>query len=118
MDIRLYRASDRAAVIALWNTIFSYPGDYNDPGRAIDKKLAVADQLFFVAVNAETVIGTVLGGYDGHRGWVYSLAVSSNFQRRGIGSALMSPVENELHARGCPKVNLQVRTDNELVVSF
>ncbi|MDA0656284.1 MAG: GNAT family acetyltransferase [Proteobacteria bacterium] len=122
MNIRPYRNSDRGTVIALWNDIFSdtarFPGAHNDPGQAIDRKQAVADELFLVAVEADTVIGTVLGGYDGHRGWVYSLAVAPDFQRRGIGGALMGRVEKKLHARGCPKVNLQVRAGNDSVVSF
>jgi len=69
-------------------------------------------------VDNDVVIGTIMGRYDGHRGWVYSVAVSPDVQRRGIGTALMKHVELALAERGCPKVNLQVRADNHAVVAF
>ena len=59
-----------------------------------------------------------MGGYDGHRGWVYSLAVDENERHRGIGTALMSKVEQKLRGLGCLKVNLQVIPDNQAVVEF
>jgi ribosomal protein S18 acetylase RimI-like enzyme len=59
-----------------------------------------------------------MGGYDGHRGWVYSLAVSPPARRRGVGTALMAHLERELAARGCPKVNLQVLASNAGTVRF
>jgi ribosomal protein S18 acetylase RimI-like enzyme len=59
-----------------------------------------------------------MGGYDGHRGWIYSLAVSPPARRRGIGTALMRHAERELAARGCPKVNLQVLASNSGTVEF
>ena len=62
--------------------------------------------------------GTVMGGYDGHRGWVYSLAVVPEVRRRGVGTALMRHVERELAVRGCPKVNLQVLASNAATVAF
>jgi len=68
-------ATHRAAVIALWETVFSYDAPHNHPAVPIDKKLAVHDGLFFVALSGTTVIGTIMAGYEGH-GWIYSLAVS------------------------------------------
>ena len=64
------------------------------------------------------MIGTVLGGYDGHRGWVYSLAVDDHERQRGIGSALIDNIERKLKALGCLKVNLQVVASNSGVVEF
>jgi len=58
-----------------------------DPARAIDRKLAEDDHLFFVAADGDKVIGTVLAGYDGHRGWMYSLAVDPAHQRQENGDA-------------------------------
>ena len=59
-----------------------------------------------------------MGGYDGHRGWIYSLAVDENERHRGIGTELMAETERRLRERGCLKVNLQVMPDNEGVVQF
>ena len=64
------------------------------------------------------VIGTVMGGYDGHRGWVYSLAVDEAKRHTGIGSALMDKIEQALKSLGCLKVNLQVVGSNSGVVEF
>ena len=72
------------------------------PSLVIDKKLAVSDELFFVAVIDDKVIGTVMAGYDGHRGWIYSVAVSPSHRREGIGSQLVSHAERALIAKGAP----------------
>jgi ribosomal protein S18 acetylase RimI-like enzyme len=118
MHIRLYQDADEPAVIALWNEVLPPNAPHNDPATAIRKKLAVERDLFFVAVVAGAVVGTVMGGYDGHRGWVYSVAVSPQQRRRGIGRALIERLEASLVERGCLKVNLQVRTTNAAVVAF
>ena len=118
MQIRLYDAADEQAVIALWKEVLPDSAPHNDPATAIRRKLAVERDLFFVAADAATVVGTVLGGYDGHRGWVYALAVTPAHQRQGIGTALVRCVEDALAGRGCLKVNLQVRASNAGVVAF
>jgi ribosomal protein S18 acetylase RimI-like enzyme len=66
----------------------------------------------------DVVIGTVLAGYDGIRGWIYHLAVRSSKRRAGIARRLMMAAEDQLIALGCPKVNLQVRSTNADVVAF
>jgi ribosomal protein S18 acetylase RimI-like enzyme len=71
-----------------------------------------------VAWEDSQLVGTVVAGYDGHRGWVYYLAVSPGHRRQGIGRALMLRVEKELAQLGCPKLNLQVRSSNPLAVEF
>ncbi len=108
----------RAGVIALWNLAFGYGTSHNDPALAIDKKKAVGDGLFFVASHDNLVAGTVMAGYDGHRGWIYSLAVDPDVRNRGIGSQLLSTTEHELTARGCVKINLQIADGNEEVQGF
>ena len=85
---------------------------------SIDLKTAYDPGLFLVAVDRGRLVGTVMGGYDGHRGWVYSLAVDGNERHRGIGTELMAEVERRLKDRGCLKINLQVMPDNEGVVQF
>jgi ribosomal protein S18 acetylase RimI-like enzyme len=118
MRIRTYIPSDQPAVVALWTNVFGYPTPHNNPAKVIHLKSAVQPELFFIATFNEQVVGAVMGGYDGHRGWIYSLAVNSQHRRCGIGSALMRHVEAALIAMGCPKINLQVLNANVQVVSF
>jgi len=120
MDVIANYSNDhhRHAVIALWETVFGYETAHNTPSLAIDKKLAVADELFFVAVRDEEVIGTAMGGYDGHRGWLYSVAVHPAHRREGLGAKLVRHAENALIARGCMKINLQIVSANASVAAF
>ena len=108
----------RAQVIALWEAAFGYEAPHNAPDLVIDKKRAVDDGLFFVAVEQGDVIGTVMAGYDGHRGWIYSIAVAAVHRQRGVGSALLTFAEERLAERGCPKINLQIMEGNEAVAAF
>lgn len=118
MIIRNYAPADRNQVIVLWNEVFPGSTGHNDPGDSIDRKVAVDDGLFFVALDEDVIVGTALAGYDGHRGWLYSIAVSLDRQRCGIGTTLVRRAERVLAERGCPKLNLQVRADNAAVVAF
>jgi ribosomal protein S18 acetylase RimI-like enzyme len=108
----------RHSVIALWKTVFGYETAHNTPSLAIDKKLAVADGLFFVALQDEEAIGTILAGYDGHRGWLYSVAVHPAHRRKGLGAKLVRHAEDALIARGCMKINLQIVSANASVAAF
>jgi len=71
-----------------------------------------------VALREEQLVGTAMAGFDGHRGWVYYLGVDPKFRRQGIGTALMRRVEAQLIGLGCPKINLQIRAQNEEVQAF
>ena len=108
----------RPQVIELWHTVFGYETAHNAPALAIDKKLAVQDGLFFVAVAGDVVTGTILAGYDGHRGWLYSVAVHPAHRNCGVGSALVRHAERALTERGCMKINLQIVSGNEGVSGF
>ena len=112
MIIRAFDAGDRAAVIALWRDVFPEYADTSrpqrDPALSIANKMKTQPELFFVGALDGEVIGTVMAGYDGHRGWVYSLAVTPSLRGRGYGSALMRHAEAVLTKLGCPKVNLQI----------
>ena len=109
----------RAAVIELWGTVFGYTASRNEPGLVIDRKLDQGDGLFRVAESGGgEVLGTVMGGYDGHRGWIYSLAVTPSAQGSGVGRSLMRDVEAALAEKGCVKINLQVLEGNRGVVEF
>jgi len=81
-------------------------------------KLTVQPELFLVGVADGKVVATVLGGFDGVRGWVHHLAVHNSSRRQGIATALMRAAEASLANLGCPKLNLQVRAANATVVAF
>lgn len=118
MQIRPYRETDQDAVIALWREAFSDAPPWNPPEVDIQRKLSVQRDLFLVATIDETVVGSAMSGYDGHRGWVYYVAVHPSYQRQGIGRELMAAVEERLTRLGCPKINLQVRASNQAVAAF
>jgi ribosomal protein S18 acetylase RimI-like enzyme len=116
--VRSYQPSDHDAIVALWRSVFPDAPRRNDPVRDIARKLAVQPELFLVALDGARVAGTVMAGFDGHRGWVHLVAVDPRLRRRGVGGALMREAESRLAALGCPKLNLQVRGDNAGVVPF
>lgn len=105
-------------MVALWNTAFPDNPGHNEPRRNIRRKLGVQRELFLVATDGDRLVGTALAGDDGHRGWVYYVAVEPARRRRGIGALLMRRVEEDLARRGCPKLNLQVRATNQEVIAF
>jgi len=84
----------------------------------IDGALAVGPESLLVAEIDGVVVGAVIAGFDGVRGWIYHLAVSPEHRRRGIATGLMRGAEAALRARGCSKINLQVRASNQSVVAF
>lgn len=111
-------AVHRQAVIDLWQTVFGYEAAHNAPEVVIDKKIETADGLFFVAVIRQRLVGTVMAGYDGHRGWIYAIAVHPHFRNRGIGSDLLTFVQHRLSLLGCLKINLQIMAGNQAVQRF
>ena len=117
-EVRAYRPGDEAEVISLWNEVFPDDPPWNDPQAVIKRKLSVQPDLFFVAIDHGHVIGTVLAGFDGVRGWVHHLAVAQAARRRGVGKQLMHAAEQGLSALGCPKLNLQIRATNQAVIGF
>ena len=118
MDIAPYSDGHRDGVIGLWNDIFDGAAPWNEPGAVIAAKMGEHPELFFVASGGGRVVGTVMAGYDGHRGWIYALAVSPDHRDQGLARALMKRAEDALAAMGCVKVNLQVRGGNEGVAAF
>lgn len=118
MDIRPYQDSDRDAVVDLWREVFPDNPAHNNPAADIERKLRVQRELFLVAALGSAIIGTVMAGYDGHRGWVSYVAVHPRHRRTGVGTALMRRAEAALAEMGCPKLNLQVRAENPPVVEF
>jgi ribosomal protein S18 acetylase RimI-like enzyme len=111
-------ATHRDRVVALWGDVFGYDAPHNKPSLVIDKKIKEQDNLFLVAMADDSVIGTVMAGYDGHRGWIYSVAVAPAHRHRKVGSSLVSAAERSLMEKGCLKINLQIMEGNEGVAAF
>ncbi|VAW40215.1 hypothetical protein MNBD_CHLOROFLEXI01-1585 [hydrothermal vent metagenome] len=115
--IRPFTLEDSDAVVTIWKAC-GLVVSWNDPHKDIARKMEVNPDLFLVAEVDEHIVGTVIGGYEGHRGWINYLAVLPTFQKQSIGQALMQTVEEKLLAMGCPKINLQVRSSNTAVIQF
>jgi ribosomal protein S18 acetylase RimI-like enzyme len=115
--IRSYQASDESAVIDLWHRC-NLVVPQNDPQKDIEMKCKVQADLFFVGTVSDRIVATVMAGYDGHRGWIYYLAVDPDYRQQQIGRCMMEKAESTLKKRGCPKINLQVRASNQAVISF
>lgn len=117
LNIRPFCLEDSKATIAIWEACrLTVP--WNDPHKDIARKMKVNPELFLVAELDGRIAGTVMGGYEGHRGWINYLAVAPDYQKQGVGRALMQAVEAKLEALGCPKINLQVRKSNTAVIQF
>ena len=117
MKIRKYRHQDRTRLVELWKRVFPDDPPHNEPSRVIDEKLTV-DDLIFVAEDNGIITGACMAGYDGHRGWLYAVAVLPEYRRKHIGSQLVNFALQALKSRGCTKVNLQIRSTNRNVASF
>ena len=117
MHIRSFQSSDEAAVIALWQAC-GLTRPWNDPHKDIARKLSVHPELFVIGLKDDQLIASAMFGYEGHRGWVNYLSVLPPHQRKGHAKALMNWGEEALKARGCPKINLQIRSGNATVIAF
>ncbi len=118
MQIRAFADADTEAVVALWNDC-GLTRPWNNPYQDIARKCSVSPDLFLVGADTNAqLVATIMVGYDGHRGWINYLAVHPSHQRQGYARHLMEQAEQLLTARGCPKLNLQVRERNEAVIAF
>ncbi|WP_262927319.1 GNAT family acetyltransferase [Phytohalomonas tamaricis] len=115
--IRTFDRADETDVIALWQRC-GLTRPWNDPQRDIARKLSEQPELFLVGTVEDRLIASAMIGFDGHRGWVYYLAVAPDCQRRGYGKRLMAEAERRLSEVGCPKLMLMVRTENTTVIDF
>ena len=117
MNIRKFQEKDKSSLIILWQKVFPDDPSHNEPSKVISAKLAV-DDLIFVAEQNDQIVGACMAGYDGHRGWLYAVAVSPDSRRSGIGSLLVTAAIQQLKILGCIKVNLQIRSTNTSVAAF
>ena len=98
LDIRPFDVADTEPVVALWHAA-GLTRPWNDPHRDIERKLAVQPELFLVAVDGDVVVGTVMAGYDGHRGWLYYLASAPDRRNEGIATEAMHAAIDDLWGR-------------------
>lgn len=117
MDIRELTSADRAAATHLWEQA-GLTRPWNDPALDFDRALAGPTSTVLGALDAGAVVGTAMVGNDGHRGWVYYLAVAPGHRQRGLGRRMMDAAERWLWASGAVKVQLMVRDDNHEALVF
>ena len=117
MLIKPYIPEYENAVIELWERC-ELTRPWNNPNVDIERKLKVNPEMFLVGMIDGKVAATVMGGYEGHRGWVNYLAVDPQYRRQGLGRQMMEAVEKKLLEKGCPKINIQIRVDNSEALAF
>jgi len=117
MDIRPFRETDTEPVVALWHES-GLTRPWNDPRLDIARKATTQPELFLVGTIDDAVVATAMVGDDGHRGWINYLAVVTDRRGRGLARALMDEAERLLVARGCAKLNLQLRRSNTAARGF
>ena len=117
MIIRPFEDDDRQTVIKLWRRCGLVVA-WNDPEADIDRKLRVDPELFVVGIAGSRLVATAMGGYDGHRGSLYYLAVDAEQQGRGYGRKIADYIADLLEQRGCPKLNIMVRSSNTGMIDF
>jgi ribosomal protein S18 acetylase RimI-like enzyme len=115
--IRELDASHAAGAVALWHSE-GLTRPWNDPGADFARALREATSAVLGGFEQERLVATVMVGHDGHRGWVYYLAVASDRRRHGLGRALMATAERWLAERAVPKLNLMIRGDNAQAAGF
>ena len=117
LKIRQFNIADKKAVIKLWHDC-NLVVPWNDPEKDILRKLGVGADLFLVGEYEAAIVASVMGGYDGHRGYVNYLVVAPMFRNKGFAKIMMSEIESQLKAMGCPKINLMVRNSNVDIIEF
>jgi ribosomal protein S18 acetylase RimI-like enzyme len=134
MEMVGWRGRALSAEVSIRNFIFpqDYPAVYllwqnagagihlrrSDTPEEIAKKLERDPDLFLVAEINEQIIGSVIGGFDGRRGFVYHLAVDAVHRGAGLGAALMAELEQRLKGKGCLKAYLFIAPENTAVTGF
>ncbi|MGP1284206.1 MAG: GNAT family acetyltransferase [Parasphingopyxis sp.] len=116
-EIASATAADRDAVIALWRAC-TLTRPWNDPVADFDSAIGTAASDILLLPEGGAPVAAVMVGFDGHRGWVYYLAVHPDHRRKGLGRRMMDAAEAWLRARGAPKIQLMVRSDNADVIAF
>lgn len=117
LTIRSYRPTDYESVVALWREV-GFHVDDRDSAERLARCVVLNPGLFLLAEVDGSVVGTVIGSWDGRRSIVYRMAVDPGWQRRGIGTQLMAEVERRLETLGARSVALLAWRDDERAVGF
>ncbi|HBY17982.1 MAG: hypothetical protein XE04_0954 [Marinimicrobia bacterium 46_43] len=117
VNIRTYKSSDYEAVYNLWKAAGLYLS-LSDTRKELHRMLDKHPELFLIAEEKDIPVGTVLGSFDGRRGYVHHLAVLPEFQNRGIGSDLLNVLEDKYREMGVIKIHLFIETVNAEVESY
>ncbi len=117
MQVRVFEERDRSAVIALWQAC-GLTRPWNDPDSDISFCIGKSESTILVGARDGKLVASVMTGHDGHRGWLYYLAVDPAVQKAGLGRAMVAAAEDWLRQRGVPKVMLMVRPENDKVRAF
>ena len=111
MNVRPFEPEDESAVIALWQSC-DLLRPWNDPHKDIRFCRESGHGEILVGEESGRIVASVLVGHDGHRGWLYYLAVSADRRKQGLGREIVSAAEQWLEERGAPKAELMIRTEN------
>ena len=115
--IRPALPNEAEAIISLWS-LCELTRPWNDSRQDYDRALGTSNSTILIALNSDVILGSVMVGFDGHRGWLYYLAVDPEYRRKGIAHRLVIAAEDYLRRLGCPKVELMVRNDNDTAKKF
>ncbi|MBN1176723.1 MAG: GNAT family acetyltransferase [Dehalococcoidales bacterium] len=117
MLIKSYIPEYENAVIDLWERC-GLTVTWNNPKLDIERKMKVDPELLLVGLLDGRIIASAMGGYESHRGWVNYLAIDPEYREKGLGRQMMDAIEAKLRERGCPKINLQIRSSNSEALAF
>ena len=117
MNIRSYQPDDRKSLIQLWNEC-GLVVPQNDPQKDIQRKVGEDREMLLLGEIDGQIVASVMVGYEGHRGWINYLAVAPSQREQGFGRKMMGAAEQLLLGKGCPKINLQIRSSNKEVKAF
>lgn len=116
-SIRIFREEDKQTVIEMWH-LCNLISEANNPELDIERKRKEDGSLFFVGEYNGSPVATCMAGYDGHRGWLYYLAVHPDYQKRHFGKMIVKHAEEALKSTGCPKIDLMIRNTNRKTIKF
>ena len=114
---QLFSEAHRERLLTLWHAC-DLIRPWNDPEDDIRQCISNPSSSLLLAITQEGLKGSVMMGCDGHRGWIYYLAVDPQCRHQGLGRALMTQAENWMRERGVPKLHALIRADNLAVRSF
>jgi hypothetical protein len=117
LDITTAEDADEAGIVTLWEKC-ELTRPWNDPRADLTRARKGPASAVLVGRDQQSVLATVMVGHDGHRGWLYYVAVDPDHRKNGYGRAIVTAAEDWLRARGVEKLQLMVRPDNTYAQAF